>query len=45
MRPRGGGGTDSPGFGGASHGAPQVPRAPPGPPPKKKGPGGGVIDI
>ena len=44
----GGGGAGSPGFGGASHTAPSVPKAPPSepPPPKKKKPaGGGVIDI
>lgn len=43
---RGGGGSPaSPGFGGASHTAPTVPKAPPGEkkPPKK--PAGGVIDI
>lgn len=35
----------SPGFGGASHTAPQVPRAPPGLPKPPKPKGGGVIDI
>lgn len=42
----GGGGAGSPGFGGASHVAPTIPKAPPGEkkPPKKPA-GGGVIDI
>lgn len=48
MLKRGGGGTSagSPGFGGASHVAPTIPKAPPGDkkPPKKPA-GGGVIDI
>jgi hypothetical protein len=44
LKRSGGGNVGSPGFGGASHTAPTVPKAPPGEK-KKKPPGGGVIDI